>query len=301
MAMRDFWYYGLLLATDLPLEGLPHWPAKTRAPDLVIACGFTPERLVDPVTSTRFLSIEAGGAMLVTFEGLFRLLFVDAVSAIIETLPGAPMVEIESHLLSYIAGLVLHRRGATPLHASCVAIDGRAIAICGDSGLGKSTLAAALAREGHAVLSDDITVVQFAVGTALAVPGSPHVRLNEDSIRATALDATELAEGRLTDDKKIWRRQATAFEPLPLAAVFRLERASEGEAAPSIRRARGPAAVLPLQEMIYRFGLGRRLGRAADLAYAALRLAGHTPIYRLRRASSLDALGVTRDMILGQL
>jgi hypothetical protein len=44
---------------------------------------------------------------------------------------------------------------ATPIHAACVAIDGRGILLCGDSGAGKTSLSYACARAGWQFISDD--------------------------------------------------------------------------------------------------------------------------------------------------
>ena len=44
---------------------------------------------------------------------------------------------------------------ATPVHAGCVALEGRGILLCGDSGAGKSTLSYACARNGWTYVSDD--------------------------------------------------------------------------------------------------------------------------------------------------
>lgn len=52
------------------------------------------------------------------------------------------------------------------LHASCVAIDGRAVLIEGPSGAGKSDLALRLIDRGAVLVSDDYTLTQR-VGTAL--------------------------------------------------------------------------------------------------------------------------------------
>jgi hypothetical protein len=46
-------------------------------------------------------------------------------------------------------------RFATPIHAACVAIEGRGVLLCGDSGAGKSSLSYACARAGWQFISDD--------------------------------------------------------------------------------------------------------------------------------------------------
>ena len=46
-------------------------------------------------------------------------------------------------------------RIATPIHAACVAIDGRGVLLCGDSGAGKTSLSYACARAGWQFISDD--------------------------------------------------------------------------------------------------------------------------------------------------
>jgi serine kinase of HPr protein (carbohydrate metabolism regulator) len=57
------------------------------------------------------------------------------------------------------------------LHASCVAIDGRAVLIEGPSGSGKSDLALRLIDRGAVLVSDDYTIVRRTSGKLLA--GSP--------------------------------------------------------------------------------------------------------------------------------
>ncbi len=54
------------------------------------------------------------------------------------------------------------------LHASCVAVDGRAILISGRSGSGKSDLALRLIDRGAALVSDDYTIVRRVSGRLLA-------------------------------------------------------------------------------------------------------------------------------------
>jgi hypothetical protein len=54
--------------------------------------------------------------------------------------------------LVYATLTALH---VTPLHASCIALNNRAIVLCGDSGAGKTSLAYACARRGWQYLADD--------------------------------------------------------------------------------------------------------------------------------------------------
>ncbi len=296
--MQDFWYYGWRIRTDLPLTGLARWPGPAQTEvDLHLLRGPVPERLENPDRPAAFLSFDAGGTALLRLPGVFRLMSSDPARATIDLAPGVATAEVESYLLSYVAGFLLHRRGVLPLHASAVEIDGRAVAVAGHSGRGKSTLAAALVRAGHRLLSDDITVVEFAAdGGARAIPGSTRLRLKGDAVAAHGLDPATLAPGRAHDQKQVWSRDAVDFRPVPLAALIRLDIAHEGEG-PTLTRLCGPSAVLPLEDIVYRFAMGRRLGRAGDLAYAALRLAAAVPIHRLARSRDFADLPRTLELI----
>ncbi len=80
--------------------------------------------------------------------------------------------------LAYVGLEVLH---VTALHASCVAVGGRAVLLCGDSGAGKTSLAYACARRGWTYLSGDAThIVRNSPG--FLVVGRPHqIRFRECS------------------------------------------------------------------------------------------------------------------------
>ncbi len=64
---------------------------------------------------------------------------------------------VRYHFLEPAGYLMIDARHLTPLHASCAALHGRAVLLCGDSGAGKTSLAYACARKGWTYLSDDAT------------------------------------------------------------------------------------------------------------------------------------------------
>ena len=67
------------------------------------------------------------------------------------------------------------QQSSETLHASTVALDGRAVLICGPSGSGKSDLALQLLDRGFILISDDQTIVRRDNGRLLAA-APPNIR-----------------------------------------------------------------------------------------------------------------------------
>ncbi|MDQ3788641.1 MAG: hypothetical protein M3422_15535, partial [Actinomycetota bacterium] len=127
--------------------------------------------------------------------------------------------------------LTLHQ--ALVLHASAVATNGSAIAFVGSSGMGKSTLAAALCNLGCALLTDDVLRVE----NGLAHPGGTENRLRDNARQLAMGDTYETADGRLAG-----RPPTLAAAPLPLAACV-VPRPSREVTEVALRRL-GPAEAL---------------------------------------------------------
>ena len=64
-------------------------------------------------------------------------------------------------------------RLTTPVHAACIALDGRGVLLCGDSGAGKSTLSYACARAGWTYVTDDASYLLNS-GSRRVVTGNCH-------------------------------------------------------------------------------------------------------------------------------
>jgi hypothetical protein len=92
-----------------------------------------------------------------------------------------PPATLRHLLLDQVLPLTLGRMGRTAIHASAVHVPGLGVvAFAGRAGCGKSALAAALAREGCAVMSDDCLVIAVRPDGVWAVPSYPGVRLWPD-------------------------------------------------------------------------------------------------------------------------
>ena len=73
------------------------------------------------------------------------------------------------------------------IHATCVAIDGRAVLLTGPSGAGKSDLAMRLIDRGAILVSDDYTVLARADGTLIA--GAPPTIAGQIEVRGLGIIA----------------------------------------------------------------------------------------------------------------
>ena len=104
--------------------------------------------------------------------------------------PNATDETMRADLLGRVIAFAAHGDGDVALHASAVCIDGRAVALLGSRGAGKSTLAFALVKQGARLLTDDTLIVRFDdQGEPWAAPGLQRVRLWEDSARALGASA----------------------------------------------------------------------------------------------------------------
>ncbi len=83
--------------------------------------------------------------------------------------------------LNQVLPLVLGKQGKLVFHASAIVIGDAAVALLGESGLGKSTLAASFAASGSQFLTDDGLVVEPAGDGFRILPSHPSLRLWQDS------------------------------------------------------------------------------------------------------------------------
>lgn len=113
---------------------------------------------------------------------------------------------------------LLALRGTTVLHASAVAVDGVVLAFVGQSGQGKSTLAAMLCADGAALVTDDVLAID--PGPPARCTGGAHELRLRDKARSL-LDGRADTSTRVTaDDRLAYAPDAVDPGPLPLAAVI---------------------------------------------------------------------------------
>ena len=80
---------------------------------------------------------------------------------IIGCTPETPHSDINLYLIGSAWGVLCHQRNLLPLHCSAVMAGHGCVAFCGPSGIGKSTLAAGLAKYGYTHICDDVATLEL--------------------------------------------------------------------------------------------------------------------------------------------
>ena len=122
--------------------------------------------------------------------------------------------------------LALSRQGRPTFHASVVTVPGGVVAFLGQSGMGKSTLAASFALNGSSFLSDDALLVEETNSVCEVQPSHPSIRLWEDSVDQL-LDASSSTSIPISYSTKARLLAGDALtynsEPQQLLAAYVLE------------------------------------------------------------------------------
>ena len=96
---------------------------------------------------------------------------------------GAHQSTLELYLNGSVYGAILHQRGTLPLHGSCFKHKGMGIMICGESGMGKSSLTTAFCLKGADFLTDDVTPIVFKGDIPYIWAMSDRIKLHSDSLQ----------------------------------------------------------------------------------------------------------------------
>jgi hypothetical protein len=142
---------------------------------------------------TEFHRTESG--YLLRFPGLADYLVSAAGDQVVcHPAPGVSEETTRHLYLNQVLPLALSRLGKLVFHASAVDLGGEALVFAGESGRGKSTLAASFATSGYPFLTDDGLLMEEIDGGYQVLPSHPSIRLWEDSQEALVHPETPTAD-----------------------------------------------------------------------------------------------------------
>jgi hypothetical protein len=205
---------------------------------------------------------------------------------------GASDQLIRFYLVGRVMSILLYQRKLLVLHASVVAIDGKAVAFLGISGQGKSSLAAALYARGHGIVTDDVAPIISDRGLASIAPGFPQLKVSREVAAVVGFDANSLTSLH-PDEARQGYRSSHKFPQaaIPLGCVYLLAKAPEL----FIERLSFQQAAIEL--MRHSRNALSRSSLGADNFYRCSALAKICTIYRLDLPRSLELLPAVAQFV----
>ncbi|NEO02804.1 MAG: hypothetical protein F6K50_48010 [Moorea sp. SIO3I7] len=153
--------------------------------------------------------------------------------------PDVDELKLRLALVGTVMAILLQQRSPLVLHASAVEIDGKAVLFLGNSGEGKSTIAAALQAQGYAVVADDIAPVSWEEGKAMLAPGFPQIKISREVAEVLGYDWESLWQLHPKLEKRGLRlRRNFPQRSLPISRIYLLASGSEVKCEPMKKQAK---------------------------------------------------------------
>lgn len=146
---------------------------------------------IDSIYSTPRIQInETDFAMIIDGVATYRVKSGNKI--LVSPHPGADKASIQLFLNGSIFGALLHQQGAIPFHGCSFEYEGKGIIICGNSGVGKSSVTAAFCQKGAHFINDDITPVFLEKDGAKIIPINTKIKLWDDSLKTLEIEDQNL-------------------------------------------------------------------------------------------------------------
>lgn len=218
---------------------------------------------------------------------------------IIDPVSGAEEKRIRLILLGAVLSILLNQREYLVFHASALSIDGNGVIFLGNKGWGKSTMAAALHRNGHSFLSDDVVAIDDTVkAMPFVLPAFPQIKLWSDAISSMGNNLDQFPKVASSIDKREHRfTEGFSENSVPLKCIYIL--GVSDKPVFEINLLSEKEALLYLIAQTYNARWGKQMF-AKDSASHLLRctnLVKTTPVYRLTRPKSLELLPIIAEMV----
>ena len=183
----------MTIASEFAIDALR---PSTGHPDVWLYYGDVPQRLANPVERNSYYE-ESSSQILFKYEGEThaRMLVRNDNHVVVQHDSTLAHSWIQGFLLSSGFASLLHKQEVLPLHGSAVQTPRGSVIFVGNSGDGKSTLAAALQQQGYVALADDLAVIRFdGENRPILYPGVQWFKLWQRSLDMLQHDAAQMDE-----------------------------------------------------------------------------------------------------------
>ena len=297
-AMTDRVLCGWRVRSSLPLPETLPWYGPDRPVDIEVCRGPVPmpRHHSGNTTAPPYIQAAHDGCLILNAMPIARYL-VCSDRVLVDTLLEEEALEWRVLLLGPVLGLLCYLRGLLPLHASAVRIGNKVVALAGRSGIGKSTLAAALSQRGHFIIAEDVCPIDVADQLPVVLPTFRALKLHAATLTMLGFGTQGLPRLQF-GAKKYHLLLNRPFDPTPLTLdiVYLVEDALPG-LDDNFLPVTGAKAFERLSAKIYRPEFGQLLLTKPALFGKVARLAERVAVRRLIRTRDATRLTVLIESI----
>jgi hypothetical protein len=220
--------------------------------------------------------------------------------------PETSDLTLRAILLDHVIPPVIALRGSYVLHAAAVRTEAGVCVFAGDSGAGKSTIAAQLAVIGGDFLTDDCLVIDEQGGTVVARASHPSLKLRDDALQFLNSGCAGEPVADYTSKRRI---RASSFgasaglAPQPVVRLYFLTRGDDETAAtshPLIQRLSPRDAFVKLVKHGIRLDTGDRALLEREFQFTR-RIVASVPAALLSLPDDLAKLRLAHEAIAADL
>lgn len=164
--------------------------------------------------------------------------------------PDANKNSIELYLNGSVYGAILHQRKILPLHGSSFIWNGKGILICGETGVGKSSLTASFCLNGAEFHTDDVTPVIIEDDIPKMLGLSDRIKLWDDSLAQMEISKEGLQKIDMETEKYFYSLSKGSLEKKKLDKIIILQTGEISEFI--IQKLNGANKFQELRNQIYR-------------------------------------------------
>ncbi|MCK0127579.1 hypothetical protein [Erythrobacter sp. F6033] len=213
-----------------------------------------------------------------------------------------PETDAISFLIGPIFGAICRLRAKTCLHAAVLSYNGRAFALTGDKGAGKSTTSAMLLQCGAQLVADDIAVIDQDDGHFQVQRAYPYMRVSPDVLRLLGHDVDRAQPVLSLGDKRYLPASDKGAgeggaDTIELSAVYFLSKRGPAGTATQINAIGPSEAIMRLNSNAYGTSLMKKPHRLQDYALFA-DFARTKHCRAIERANDLSRLSYLGKMLL---
>jgi len=177
--------FGLKIQSEFEI---PEFILSSDKPEVFVRVGKAPEKLQNTNKGgVRYQSTK--NEFLLEIDHIAKFYVKNGNEIIVEPKKGVVDKEVRLFLLGSAMGALFIQRGLLPIHGSTIKSGDSATIFSGQSGVGKSSIAAYFSQNGFKILADDISVVNNDLNV---VPGFPKMKVWKDIIEKLGVKSDSL-------------------------------------------------------------------------------------------------------------